>query len=63
MSNLLGIHKALRIIFTDPQDGYNWIGAPNDTFAGESALDLMKSGAFTDILRVRAYLDSVRGGW
>ena len=63
MSNLLGIHKALRIIFSDPQDGYQWVRAANDAFAGQSAIDLLKAGGFTDILRVRRYLDSVRGGW
>ena len=63
MSNMLGIHKALRIIFKEPADGYRWIKAPNDAFAGKSAFDIMSAGAFTDILRVRRYLDSVRGGW
>ena len=63
MSNLLGIHKALRIIFTDPKDGYAWIKAPNDAFGGATAHQIMAAGAFTDILRVRKYLDNVRGGW
>ena len=38
LSNLIGIHKALRIIFADPQRGYAWIKAPNDAFGGPSAL-------------------------
>lgn len=63
LSNLLGIHKALRIIFKEPSDGYRWIKAPNDAFGGKSAFEIMSAGAFTDILRVRRYLDSVRGGW
>ena len=28
LSNLMGIHKALRIIFREPQRGYAWIKAP-----------------------------------
>lgn len=63
MSNLLGIHKALRIIFSDARDGYAWIKSPNEAFSGKTALEIMQGGAFTDILRVRRYLDSVRGGW
>src|SRR5687768_13092770 len=38
LSNLIGIHKALRIVFREPQRGYRWIKAPNETFAGASAL-------------------------
>ena len=32
LSNLMGIHKALRIIFREPQRGYAWIQAPNAAF-------------------------------
>lgn len=39
LSNLLGIHKALRIVFGDASRGYAWIRAPNKTFGGASALD------------------------
>lgn len=62
LSNLMGIHKALRIIFTEKERTYNWINQPNDTFAGASALDIMLGGELTDIMRVKRYLDSVRGG-
>jgi hypothetical protein len=63
LSNLMGIHKALRIIFRDPARGYAWIKAPNDTFGGRSALDVMLGGELTDLMRVRRYLDAERGGW
>lgn len=63
LSNLMGIHKALRIIFHEPQRGYDWIGASNVAFAGVSALDVMLGGELTDIMRVRRYLDAERGGW
>jgi hypothetical protein len=63
LSNLMGIHKALRIIFREPQRGYAWIKAPNATFSGRSALDVMLDGDLTDLMRVRRYLDSERGGW
>jgi hypothetical protein len=63
MSNLLGIHKALRIIFREPQRGYDWIQKPNDAFSGMSALKVMLGGELTDLMRVRRYLDSERGAW
>lgn len=63
LSNLLGIHKALRIIFHDPQRGYAWVKAANTAFDGRSALEVMLGGELTDIMRVRRYLDAERGGW
>jgi hypothetical protein len=63
LSNLMGIHKALRIIFTEPQRGYAWMRAGNSAFAGASALNVMLGGELTDIMRVRRYLDAERGGW
>ncbi|MBO9517105.1 MAG: DUF2384 domain-containing protein [Porphyrobacter sp.] len=63
LSNLMGIHKALRVIFTEPQRAYAWVRAPNTAFAGASALDVMLGGELTDIMRVRRYLDAERGGW
>ena len=63
LSNLMGIHKALRIIFRDPTRGYAWVKAPNEAFSGRSALDVMLGGELTDLMRVRRYLDAERGGW
>lgn len=63
LSNLMGIHKALRLIFREPDRAYAWIKASNQTFGGRSALDVMLGGDLTDLMRVRRYLDSERGGW
>jgi len=63
LSNLMGIHKALRLIFREPQRGYAWIKAPNAAFGGRSALAVMLGGELTDLMRVRRYLDAERGGW
>ena len=63
LSNLIGIHKALRIVFSEAQRGYGWIKSSNSAFAGLSALDIMLGGELTDIMRVRRYLDAERGGW
>ena len=63
MSNLLGIHKALRIIFSEPQRGYDWISTQSEALGNRSALDVLRGGGMEDLIRVRRYLDSVRGGW
>lgn len=63
LSNLMGIHKALRVIFQEPQRGYDWVKADNTAFGGASALTIMLGGELTDLMRVRRYLDAERGGW
>lgn len=63
MSNLLGIHKALRMLFDDPSQGYRWVKRPNTAFGGSSALQIMLGGQLTDLMRVRRYLDAQRGVW
>lgn len=63
LSNIMGIHKALRIVFTEAPRGHAWIKAPNAAFANRSALDVMLGGELTDLMRVRRYLDAERGGW
>ena len=62
LSNLMGIHKALRIIFRDPERIYNWVKKPSRSFGERSALEVMLGGELTDIMRVRHYLDAERGG-
>lgn len=63
MAILMGIHKGLRYLFTDPARGYAWIRKPNATFGGRSALDIMMRGEITDLIDLRAYLDAERGAW
>jgi hypothetical protein len=63
LSNLMGVHKALRILFREPQRGYEWVSRPNAAFGGASALEVMRGGELTDIMRVRRYLDAERGAW
>jgi Protein of unknown function (DUF2384) len=63
LSNLMGVHKALRIVFLEPQRGYDWVHTQNGAFGGKSALDVMLGGELTDLMRIRRYLDSERGGW
>ena len=63
LGDLLGIHKALRYMFTDLARAYAWVKRPNEAFGGHTALDVMLQGAPSDLSRVRAYLDAQRGGW
>ncbi len=63
LSNIMGIHKALRTIFREPQRAYGWIKASNAAFGGRTALEVMLGGELTDLMRVRRYLDAERGGW
>jgi len=61
LSNLMGIHKALRIIFREPARAHAWVRLPNAVFGGRTALDIMLGGELTDLIRVRRYLDAERG--
>ena len=61
LSILMGIHKALRILFTEKARVYEWVKKSNRAFGGQSALDLMLGGYLTDLFRVRHYLDAARG--
>ncbi len=63
LGDLMGIHKALRHMFTEPARGYAWVAKPNAAFAGKSALERMLAGAPSDLTAVRDYLDAERGGW
>jgi hypothetical protein len=59
--HLLGIHKALRILFPHDRDlAYRWVSTPNRRF-GASPLDVMKRHGYEGILAVRRYLDFERG--
>ncbi|ODT66582.1 MAG: hypothetical protein ABS75_26255 [Pelagibacterium sp. SCN 63-23] len=62
LSLLMGIHKGLRYLFTDPERGYAWVKKPNLAFGGASPLALMAEGSMFALSRVRAWLDAERGG-
>lgn len=60
---LLGIHRALRTLFANPENVYGWINRPNEDFGGQAPLARMLGGDVTDLAYVRQYLDGMRGGW
>lgn len=59
LSTMLGIHKALRLVFSDPQRAYAWVKKPNADFGGAPALEVMLQGGLGDLVRIRSYLDSL----
>ena len=63
LSNLMGIHKALRLLFKDKVRGYGWIKRANTALGDATALEVMLNGQLTDLMRVRRYLDAQRAPW
>jgi uncharacterized protein (DUF2384 family) len=65
ISCLLGIYKALHILFTRPEQADSWIRRANSSvpFGGRPAADLLFSGRMLDLIRVRRHLDGARGAW
>ena len=63
ISYLLGIWKALQILFPDPPQADAWLHKPTQAplFGGHSALERMLSGNVADLYVVRQYLDAQRG--
>jgi len=63
LSYVIGIHRALRVIFREPANGYAWMRRPNEELGGVTPVELLLRGGMGDLERLRRYLDSVRGGW
>lgn len=64
VSYVMGIHKALRIIFGDTKSVERWLHASNDAplFGGRSAVVFLTgAGRMEDLAAVRRYLDAERG--
>lgn len=62
VGHLLGIHKALRVIFPHDRDlAYGWVTTPNRRFGGIPPLEVMRRHGFEGVLAVRRYLDFERG--
>lgn len=63
ISYLLGIYKALHILFPDEAQADAWVKRANTAplFGGGSALERMLGGQVADLFVVRQYLDAQRG--
>ena len=65
VSLILGIYKALHILYPETAFADNWINMPNTNmiFGGKRPLDLMIDDGIDGLYQVRRLLDSRRGGW
>lgn len=63
ISLVLGIYKALRILYTEPSLADRWVKLPNSNplFGGQPALELMTGGGIDGLSQVRRLLDGRRG--
>jgi hypothetical protein len=62
---LLGIYKALHILYPDDALADRWVKLPNSNpmFGGKPALSLMVDGGIDGLTQTRRLLDARRGGW
>ena len=63
LSALIGLYKSLELYFNEPISR-EWVKLPNQgpEFDGARPVDAMIAGGLPKILRVRGYMDALRGG-
>lgn len=63
LSALVGLYKSLELYFEEPISR-EWVKLPNrgPEFDGLRPVDAMNAGGLPKIIRVRAYVDALRGG-
>ncbi|MDP2565862.1 MbcA/ParS/Xre antitoxin family protein [Pseudoalteromonas marina] len=61
ISYIMGIYKALGVLFPTREQADAWIKKPSSDFNGESALSYMLKGSLLNLSDVRRYLDAQRG--
>lgn len=63
LSAIVGLYKALELYF-DPPIASGWVRLANrgPEFDGQRPVDAMIDGGLPKIMRVRAYVDALRGG-
>lgn len=60
--NLLGIHKALRLLFPHNRElAYAWMKTPSRAFNGHTPTQYIEDNGLLGVHAVRAYLDRQRG--
>jgi hypothetical protein len=57
ISYLLSIYNGLHILYGDSVFADEWMRLPNRAFGGVEPIELVKTGVFADLVRVRAYVD------
>ena len=64
VSAVLGIHKALQILFATERDGLHWLRGPHGAplFGGQPPMALVVGGTQDGLMAVRRFLDAARVG-
>ena len=62
ISYVLGIYKALQMLFPQRALSDDWMRRPNLAFGGSTPLQHALGGNMTDLADIRRYLDAARGG-
>jgi len=64
ISGILGIHKALNILFPVEAEAMTWLKGQHhgEVFGGQAPIEVAVEGGLDGILTVRRYLDAWRGG-
>lgn len=64
ISYLLNMHSALRIVFSNPENAYGFMGMKNHNpfFNGATPLSLIEGGEFGSLHEVAKRVDVLRGG-
>ncbi len=64
ISAVLGIHKALRILFATDAEALRWLRDPHAAmpFGGQPPIALLRGGTQDGLMLVRRFLDAARGG-
>lgn len=65
ISLILGVYKALHILYPEPELANRWVKLPNSNplFGGRPPLTLMIDGGIDGLYQVRRLLDSRLSGW
>ena len=62
VGHLLGIHKALKLLYPhNPEIVGGWMSSPNTAFDGVPPVDMARRFGFAGLLMVRGTLDRMRG--
>lgn len=62
VGHLLGIHKALKLLYPkNPEIVAGWMASPNTAFDDASAVEIVRRFGFAGLLMVRGTLDRMRG--
>lgn len=64
ISAVLGIHKALTILFKTERESVEWLRGPHGAmpFGGQAPIQLVTGGTQDGLMAVRRFLDAARGG-